>query len=432
MQGYSVKVATAVVIANMIGTGVFTSLGFQLLAIESTGAILWLWVLGGLCALCGALCYAELGAHHTGSGGEYHFLTELVHPYAGFLSGGVSATVGFAAPIALASLTFGVYLATALPDIPPRLSATALILVMVAVHTRTYRESANGQYVLTLFKLLLIVLFIITALFLGSGFAEQLSPASLVDVTEVFSGPGAVALIYVTYAYSGWNAATYILGELESPQRDLPRALIVGCAVVTLIYVLLNAVFLTSASVSSLSGEIEIAYIVADAVLGEGGAFVVSLLLSGILISTVSAMIMAGPRALQRLGEDYPGLDWLGQKNAGGLPANAIVFMGLIALFFLWTSTFEQILLFAGLVMAANTLFTVMAVFVSRARRRHAHSGVSPAFHMPLYPLPAIVFLMITGWTVVYTALQYPIGLLAAAALLLAGYPLFKRLRRNA
>ena len=140
----------------------------------------------------------------------------------------------------------------------------------------------------------------------------------------MFSGPGAVALIYVTYAYSGWNAATYILGELESPQRDLPRALIVGCAVVTLIYVLLNTVFLTSASVSSLSGEIEVAYIVADAVLGEAGAFVVSLLLSGILISTVSAMIMAGPRALQRLGEDYPGLDWLGQKNAGGLPANAI------------------------------------------------------------------------------------------------------------
>ena len=105
--------------------------------------------------------------------------------------------------------------------------------------------------------------------------------------------------------------------------------------------------------------------------------------------------------------------------------------MGLIALFFLWTSTFEQILLFAGLVMAANTLFTVMAVFVSRARRRPAHSGAQSTFHMPLYPVPAIVFLIIMGWTVVYTAVQYPTGLLAAAALLVAGYPLFKRLRRN-
>ena len=111
--------------------------------IESTGAILWLWVLGGLCALCGALCYAELGAHHTASGGEYHFLTALIHPYAGFLSGCVSATVGFAAPIALASLTFGIYLATAFPSLPPKITATTLIALMVFIHTRTYRESSQ-------------------------------------------------------------------------------------------------------------------------------------------------------------------------------------------------------------------------------------------------------------------------------------------------
>ena len=160
MRSYSVQVATAVVVANMVGTGVFTSLGFQLLEIESTGAILWLWVLGGLCALCGALCYAELGAHHTASGGEYHFLTELIHPYAGFLSGCVSATVGFAAPIALASLTFGIYLATAFPSLPPKITATTLIALMVFIHTRTYRDSSSGQYLLTLLKLLLMELLV--------------------------------------------------------------------------------------------------------------------------------------------------------------------------------------------------------------------------------------------------------------------------------
>ena len=428
MRSYSVQVATAVVVANMVGTGVFTSLGFQLLEIESTGAILWLWVLGGLCALCGALCYAELGAHHTASGGEYHFLTELIHPYAGFLSGCVSATVGFAAPIALASLTFGIYLATAFPALPPKITATTLIALMVLIHTRTYRESSSGQFLLTLLKLLLIAAFVLTAFATGSDFSHQVTGASLLNAGEILSGAGAIALIYVTYAYSGWNAATYILGELEHPQRDLPRALIVGCALVTVLYVLLNTAFLTSASISSMTGEVEIAFIVAETVLGESGAFIVSLLLSGVLISTVSAMIMAGPRALQRLGQDYRGLAWLGKTNEGGLPANAIVFMGLVALGFLWTSTFEQILLFAGLVMAANTFFTVVAVFVSR-RRRMSLPRDGSIFTMPWYPLPALIFLEITGWTVLYTAIQYPVQLLVTAAVIALGYPFFQRIR---
>ena len=193
---------------------------------------------------------------------------------------------------------------------------------MVTLHIRTYRESSRGQVLLTLLKLALIVLFIATAWLVGSQYPQQLPLASLLDVGEVATGAGAVALIYVTYAYSGWNAATYILGELEEPQRDLPRALVVGCTVVTLVYVMLNTVFLTSAPLGDLSGEVEIAYIVAGEVLGSGGAFVVSLLLSGILISTVSAMVMAGPRALQRLGEDYRGLRWLGAINSHGLPRN--------------------------------------------------------------------------------------------------------------
>ena len=428
MRSYSVQVATAVVVANMVGTGVFTSLGFQLLEIESTGAILWLWVLGGLCALCGALCYAELGAHHTASGGEYHFLTELIHPYAGFLSGCVSATVGFAAPIALASLTFGIYLATAFPFIPAKASATILIASIVVIHTRTYRESSSGQYFLTLLKLLLIAAFVITAFAFGNDFSHQVTGASLLDTGEIVSGAGAIALIYVTYAYSGWNAATYILGELEHPQRDLPRALIIGCALVTMLYVLLNIAFLTSASISSMTGEVEIAFIVAETVLGESGAFIVSLLLSGVLISTVSAMIMAGPRALQRLGQDYRGFAWLGKTNEGVLPSNAIVFMGLVALVFLWTSTFEQILLFAGLVMAANTFVTVVAVFVSR-RRRASGRGDGSVFNMPWYPVPALIFLAITGWTVLYTAVQYPVQLLVTATVIALGYPFFQRFR---
>jgi len=425
MKSYSPRVAIAVVIANMVGTGVFTSLGFQLAAIDSTTVILLLWAIGGLCAVCGAMCYAELGAHHPASGGEYHFLSALIHPFAGFLSGVVSATVGFAAPIALAALTFGVYLATAFPAIPAKLSATAVIVAMVLVHTQTRRESASGQFYLTLLKLMLIAAFIAAALISGPEFSAQINFEGWSSFDGIFSGAAAVSLIYVTYAYSGWNAATYILGELERPQETLPKVLVVGCATVMITYVVLHLVFLSSAPIDSLEGQVEIAFVVAEQIMGSAGAFVVSLLLAGILISTISAMVMAGPRALQRLGEDYPLFDYLGRRNKADIPVNAIVFMAGIALLFLWTSTFEQILLFAGVLMATNTFVTVAAVFVSRRRFPRT------AFVMPWYPLPAIVFLSITGWTLAYSAIQFPQQLALVLIIVALAFPFHCRLTRR-
>ena len=164
VKAYAPKVAFAIVVANMVGTGVFTSLGFQLLSLSDTRLILLLWAVGGLCALCGALCYAELGVRHPESGGEYHFLSVLVHPYAGFVSGLVSATVGFAAPVALAALTFGNYLKAGGLPLEPRITATGLIALLVLLHARTRRDSASGQVWLTALKLALIALFIVLAL----------------------------------------------------------------------------------------------------------------------------------------------------------------------------------------------------------------------------------------------------------------------------
>lgn len=427
MRYYPPKVALAVVIANMIGTGVFTSLGFQLLAISSTTTILFLWLLGGICALCGALCYAELGSRHPASGGEYHFLTELIHPYAGFVSGVVSATVGFAAPIALAALTFGNYLQAAGMPLDPQWSATALIVLLVTIHTRTHTESSAGQYYFTALKIILIGFFIAMALYQKPSYLDQLD-GSPDFFHELFSGEVAIALIYVTYAFSGWNAATYILGEMENPKRDLPRVLLVGCTIVALLYLALNAVFLISAPVSALRGEVEIGYVVARYLIGEQGALIVSIVLAGILISTVSAMVLAGPRALHRLGGDYRQFAFLGRLNNAGIPTNAIVCLSGIALVFLWTSTFEQILIAAGLLMALNTFVTVLAVFISR--KKVGRGGISESFTMPLYPLPAVVFLLITGWTVIYSAAQFPLQALAVITLLMIGYPLFSRWQR--
>ena len=424
MNYYTPKVATALVVANMIGTGVFTSLGFQLLSLSSPIAILILWAIGGVCALCGALCYAELGSRHPASGGEYHFLTELIHPYAGFVSGAVSATVGFAAPVALAALTFGSYLEVALLPIDAKVSASVLIIAVVVVHSRTHHESSAGQYYLTALKLMLILLFIGYALIQRPEYSDQLALNDADLFRDIFSSDTAIALIYVTYAFSGWNAATYILGEIENPARYLPRILMIGCGLVAVVYVALNTVFLSSAPIEALRGELEIAYVVAHYMIGPEAGFFVSLVLAGILTSTVSAMILAGPRALQRLGEDYPRLSMLGRTNEDGIPVTAIIFMAGISFVFLWTSTFEQILLFAGLLMAFNTFVTVIALFVSR--NRHPDKVSDLDYRMPLYPLPALLFLAITGWTLVYSASQFPLQVLVVLLALVFGLGLFK------
>lgn len=424
MQLYAPKVATAIVIANMIGTGVFTTLGFQLLELQSPVLILVLWAVGGLSAVCGAMCYAELGARYPGSGGEVHFLGTLVHPYAGFLSGCVSATIGFAAPTALAALTFGTYLSAVSEHVNPAWAATVLIVSLVLIHAKTHSRSGSGQYLLTTLKLCLIVFFIVWALLKGPYFTDQLSFTAPIAWRDAFGASSAVALIFINYAYSGWNAATYILSEMENPAKNLPKVLLFGCGLVAVLYVLLNAVFIVSAPISELRGKVEIGFVVANSIAGEAGGTVIAIVLAGILISTVSAMVLAGPRALQRLGEDNRLFAPLAKRNRDGIPTRAILFMAAIALVFLWTSTFREILLFSGLMMAANTFVTVVALFISR---RNPQPTLNKTFQVPFFPLPALIFLGITGWTVVYSVQEYPTQLLLLVLVSIIGFPLYKR-----
>ncbi len=234
------SVAAAIVIANMIGTGVFTSLGFQLLEIQSGFVLLMLWAVGGLSALCGALCYAELGAALPRSGGEYNFLSRIYHPMAGFISGWVSATVGFAAPTALAALTFGSYFSSAFPVLSPLWLATGLLLFLTAIHCTSHASSGGLQSFLTALKLLLILGFSTLALLLVETPQAIVFTPTRGDGALLVGGSFAVSLIFVNYAYSGWNAATYVSSELATPKKHLPVILIVSTALVALCYILLN------------------------------------------------------------------------------------------------------------------------------------------------------------------------------------------------
>ena len=345
---FSARTAVAVVIANMVGTGVFTSLGFQLLEIQSGFVILMLWLVGGITALCGALSYAELGASLPRSGGEYHFLSEIYHPGVGFVAGWISATIGFAAPTALAAITFGTYLASVLPDLPPRWPATALIVVLAAVHSTTHRTSGGTQRAFTYLKVVLIAAFCLLGWTLADAPRDIAFLPAAGDGALIASGAFAVALIYVNYAYAGWNAATYVIDELDRPGRNLSRILLTGTAIVMVLYLLLNYTFLYVAPIDALAGKLEIGYVAARFVFGDTGAAIMGVALALLLVSTVSAMTLAGPRVLSVIGQDFNVLRFLSRTNAHDVPVVAIGLQSALAVTLVLTATFESILVFAG------------------------------------------------------------------------------------
>src|SRR5467141_1214989 len=223
--------ACGIVIANIIGTGVFTSLGFQVADIHSGFALLMLWIVGGIAALCGALCYGELSAALPRSGGEYHFLSEIYHPAVGFMAGIVSATVGFAAPIALAAMAFGKYFQGVFNFGSPVLLSFAVVWLIALVHLSGLKFGSVFQNLSTLVKLLLIAVLIGAGLFVVPKQPIAFLPARG-DAMSIFGAPFAVALVYVMYSYSGWNAASYIIGEIKRPEKNVPRSLLAGTLVV--------------------------------------------------------------------------------------------------------------------------------------------------------------------------------------------------------
>lgn len=424
LEGFSPRTAVAVVIANMIGTGVFTSLGYQLADIDSAFVLLLLWFVGGCTALCGALTYAELGTRLPRSGGEYHFLSQIYHPSLGFISGWISALVGFAAPTALAAMTFSAYLSAALGDaliINQQLLAIGLVVVLTLFHCRSTQSSAGIQNLFTMIKLLLILGFC----FLIGTYHNNPAPISFAPEADdhllIFGSAFAVSLIYVNYAYTGWNAVTYITGELDDAQRNVPRVLIIGTLTVMVIYILLNGVFLLAAPMDLLRNKIEVGVIVAEVTFGREGAVVMGVVLSLLLVSTVSAMILAGPRVLQVIGEDFPLFRFFAAKGDGGVPARAILLQSALTILFISTATFESVLIFSGFVLGVNTLFTVAGVFVLRFRDRG--SEPSPGAYRTLgYPVTPIIFIGLTLWTLVFLGFSRPIEVGYGLGLILAGF----------
>lgn len=403
--------AVALVVASMVGTGVFTSLGYQVRDIPSGPGILLVWTLGGLVALCGALSYAELAGALPRSGGEYHFIGKLYHPSLGWTAGLLSAVVGFAAPTALAALALGSYAQRAFPGVPAVAAAVVALVAVTGGHLITLRTSAWLQTVATSLKLTLVLGFIVAA-FLKPGQGDvrwNIEPRA--DWEIIMDPAFAVALLFVFYAYSGWNAAVYLLEELQDARRTVARALGFGTLLVMALYVLLNAAFLKAAPLENLAGVTEVGHVAAQALFGEGAARWFSGLLSLGLVATLSAMVWAGPRVLQVMGRDFEALRVMAAKNRHGIPMPATLILSGMALGFVLTGDFGQLLTYTQFALTLCAFLTVFGIFI--VRRRPAVEG---AFRCPLYPLPPLVFLAMTGFVMIRSLVAEPLPTLAGMA----------------
>lgn len=394
--------AVFLVVASMVGTGVFTTSGLLLESLGSIPAVLLAWGIGGLLAMTGALSYAELVAAMPENGGEYHLLSNIYHPAVGFVTGVVSFIVGFSAPIASSALAFGLYLHAVFPTVPVVPAALALVVLMCSLHAFRVGLGSRSQDGLTLFKIVLVVGFI--AVGVGEIDPGRLSYGVRGLGEASFSPAFAVALILVTFSYSGWNAATYVAGELEHPERTLPLALIAGTALVTLLYLAINVIFLAGAPPQALAGQVEVGHVAAVHMLGEDAGRVLSVVIALGLVSTVGALIMTGTRVLDAMGRDHGPLAWMAKRSAGGGPVVAVTLQGIVACVMVLTSSFEALLSYIGFTLSMFAALTVLGVIVLRFRR--------PELPRPYrtwgYPATPIVFVVLMAWMIVWSIAEEP------------------------
>ncbi|TDU69285.1 APA family basic amino acid/polyamine antiporter [Prosthecobacter fusiformis] len=414
--GVSLLTATAVVVANMIGTGVFTSLGYQVGGLPSGFTIVVLWAVGGLCAFCGALAYGELAAALPRSGGEYHFLSRIYHPAAGFVAGWLSATVGFAAPIALAAMAFGKYYTGIFPGVSAMHLSLGVSVAVTIVHMFGIQVAARFQNLATWGKVALILVFIIAGAVLADGQPVSFAPVEG-DGALISSQAFAISLVYVMYSYAGWNAATYIIGEIRDPARNVPRAIALGTGLVTVLYVALNAVFLYAAPISELEGKNEVGHVAADFIFGKLGGNLMSGLICLGLVSSISAMTWVGPRVTMAMGQDLVLLKPFAMKSGRGVPVVALLFQLLIVLALLLTASFESVLNYVQFSIQLCSFATVLGMMILRWRQ--------PNLPRPIrcwgYPLTPLIFLGISLWMLVFVWQQRPVESLAGLGTMLVG-----------
>jgi basic amino acid/polyamine antiporter, APA family len=412
----------ALVVSSMVGTGIYCTSGFLVRDLGSPGLVLLAWAIGGLVATSGALTYGRLAMAIPRNGGEYVILSKLYHPAVGFVAGWISLAAGFVAPLAAGATAFSNYAWQHSGGAPKTLLALCAIWLFTALHLRGTAFGSKAQVIVTGLQLLLMTALIGVGLAWGEPSRLLFHPSGA--QVSVVSAAFAHALVYVSYSYSGYNAAIYVAGEMKQPDRSLPKALIFATGLVTLLYVLLNAVYLASAPLAQLSGVVEIGRVAVEHLLGPAAGFATAWLVCAGLAGFISAMTFAGPRVLAAMSQDYPWCLPLSPKTAGAPPRLATLLQSVLASLLVLTASFEALLTYVGLMLSLSTLLAIVGVFrLGRIAPRYTPSlGISAA---------ATLAALLLVWVIVATAILSPGSAVTALLTMLAAGVGYRWSRRH-
>ena len=437
---FGLATATFVIVAGMVGAGVLTTSGYTVALVGSNQWMLLLWVLGGVTAVCGALTIAELSAALPRTGGDYVYLYEAYGPLPAFLSGWVSFFIGFAAPCAASAFAFAKY--TLAPFQSPgvqgvfweRVLATAAILFFAAIHVSGRRRTARVQGWITILKLIGLGAFALSGLSIGwrnVANLDDLKPlGDQLTVTTLMS-----SMVYIYYAYTGWNSASYLAGEIRDPQRRLPQAILLGTAGVTILYLALNVVYALALSAADIHALVpdpskyeqlkavdNIAQLAAARLFGARWSMAVSFAIGLMLLSTLSVYVLIGPRvvfAMAKAGH-FPAA--AGRLTRGAeTPAVATALQITVALILLWTGTQASLIEYASVGLAIFSMLAMSSIYVLRWRR----PDLPRPFRTPGYPVTPAIYLFLTGLLTMATFLDRPKVSCYALASILAGIPFY-------
>jgi APA family basic amino acid/polyamine antiporter len=431
--------ATNIVIANMIGAGIFTTSGLLMSGLNNPVLMVALWAVGGIIALCGALSYGELGAAMPGAGGEYLFLSRLYNPLCGFLSGWVSFIVGFSAPIAASAMGFSEYFCRAVPALPEwfsssgimnemwtkKLISVSIILIFTFIHFRGIKTGTRIQNLLTVLKVLLIAVLLFAGFLAGEGSFNNFGREKLVNPGFAGWKTIGLSLMWIMFAYSGWNASTYLGAEIKNPAKILPRSLIYGTGIVIFLYLAINVLYVYGINPEEMKGVISVGGLAMGNLFGKSAEILFSLLIAFALFSSLSAFIIIGPRVYYSMAKDglfFRSVSKIHPKF--GVPSNSILLQCLIAVILVFSGSFEQVLTYMGFALGIFPILTVLGVF----KLRKDNPG---ALHLPGYPVTQIVYAAAGVMILVLSFLERPVESSIALLVVALGIPAYTFFKRN-
>ena len=428
LREFGLSTSTYVVIASMVGTGILVSPGYMMASLQNYPVIFGLWILGGLLAVCGALCVAELAAALPRAGGEYVYLREAYGPMPAFLSGWTSFFVGFSAPLAVAGYIAALYLLTpfglAEEESGYLIKATAAIIIVAITLPNLigHRQSIWIQNLTTMLKLGLFVVLVAMAFLFGGGQLAHIIEGQ--SIGKVGFGTIAMQFFYVMFAYSGWNAASYLAGEVKNPARTLPRSLLLGVGLVILLYLALNLVFAYAVPLADVGFENakRVPQLAVENLFGPRASSVFSVLLGLTFLATVSAFIITGPRVYYAMAKDGLFLSAAGYiSSKGRIPIYAMIAQSACAIIILFVTDFQNLYKYAAVGLSLFAMLFIGAVYVLRWRR----PDMERPFRVPGYPVVPAIFIAVTLFMAVFAFKEWPKPSIYSIGSILAGIPVY-------